>query len=145
MIVFGPHDTLGKWLCERIQYVPTPNLRCMGNVARDGTIRGVVGFDDWNGASCQMHVAGEGYWVTRDFLRHVFAYVFDTAGLNMVIGVVPSGNTRALRFDKHVGFKVVATLEGAHPDGSLVIVSLKREDCRYLERKDGQEINSRAA
>lgn len=145
MIVFGPHDVLGAWLCQRIQYVPTPNLRCLGNITEDGKIIGVVGFDNWNGASCQMHVAGEGNWVSREFLRCTFDYAFNTAKLNVVIGAVPSGNKRALKFDKHVGFTEVASIEGGHPDGSLVILSLRREDCRYLERENGKQIYSRAA
>jgi hypothetical protein len=134
LIVFGPHDVLGAWLCGKIDYAPTRNLRCLANITDDGKILGVVGFDGWNGASCQLHIAGEGNWVTRQFIRCVFDYAFNTAKLKVLFGIVPSGTVQALKFDKHIGFKEIANIQDAHPDGSLYILSMKREDCRYLEK-----------
>lgn len=145
MIQTAHQQILAHWLCERIGYMPTPHLRCIANVSRDGKILGVVGFDGWNGASCQMHVAGEGNWVSRELIRAVFDYVFKTAGLKVVLGLVPSNNERALKFDKHVGFRQVARIDGAHPDGALVVLELRREDCRYLREENGQKVYTRAA
>lgn len=125
--------------------MPTPHLRCIGNVTREGKILGVVGFDGWNGASCQMHVAGEGNWVTRELLRATFEYAFKVAGLKVVLGLVPSGNANALRFDRHIGFSEVARIKDAHPDGELIVLELRRENCRYLREENGQEVYSSAA
>lgn len=138
-------EMLARWLCERIGYMPTPHMRCIGNVTSDGKILGVVGFDGWNGSSCQMHAAGEGNWVSRDLIRATFDYAFNVAGLKVVLGLVPSGNDKALRFDKHVGFSEVARIKDGHPDGDLVILELRRENCRYLRKQDGQEVYSAAA
>lgn len=145
MIQTQHQEILAHWLCERIGYMPTPHLRCIANVTREGKILGVVGFDGWNGASCQMHVAGEGNWVSRELIRAVFDYVFNTSRLNVVLGLVPSGNERALRFDLHVGFKEVARIAGAHPDGALIVLELRKENCRYLRKEHGQEVYPRAA
>lgn len=145
MIQTQHQDILARWLCERIGYMPTPWLRCIGNVSPEGKIRGVVGFDAWNGASCEMHVAGEGHWVTRDLLYATFDYAFNVANLNVVIGMVPSTNKKAIRFDKHVGFKEVARIKDGTPDGDLVIMELRRENCRYLEREHGQQTHAAAA
>lgn len=145
MIQTAHQDVLARWLCERIGYMPTPHIRCIGNVSKTGKILGVVGFDGWNGASCQMHVAGEGNWVSRELIKATFDYAFNVAGLKVVLGLVPSGNDKALRFDRHVGFTEVARIEGGHPDGDLVILQLRREDCRYLRKQDGQKVYSAAA
>lgn len=146
MIQTAHQEILARWLCERIGYMPTPHLRCIGNVTKEGKILGVVGFDGWNGASCQMHVAGEGNWVSKELIRVTFDYVFNVAGLNVLLGLVPSANEKALRFDKHVGFVEVARIEGAHPDGALVVLELRRENCRFLRNKKyGQEVISAAA
>jgi RimJ/RimL family protein N-acetyltransferase len=145
-MVFSNHqELLARWLCERIGLMPTPHLRCIGNVNRDGKILGVVGFDGWNGASCQMHVAGEGNWISRDLIRATFDYAFNVAGLKVVLGLVPSGNEKALRFDKHIGFTEIARIKGGHPDGALVILELRRENCRYLRNEHGQKVYSAAA
>ena len=146
MIFTNHQELLARWLCERIGYMPTPHLRCIANVTSEGKILGVVGFDGWNGASCQMHAAGEGNWVSRELIRATFDYAFNVAGLRVVLGLVPSGNQKALRFNKHVGFSEVLRLKDAHPDGDLVVMELRRENCRYLENEQhGQEVISAAA
>jgi RimJ/RimL family protein N-acetyltransferase len=145
MIQTQHQDILARWLCERIGYVPTPSLRCIANVSPEGKIFGVVGFDGWNGASCQMHAAGEGNWVTRELIYACFDYVFNVAKLKVVLGLVPSGNKKALRFNRHVGFSEVVRLKDGHPDGELVLLQMRRENCRYLRNYDGQEKHSDAA
>jgi hypothetical protein len=104
----------------------------------------VVGYDNFNGSSVMMHSAGEGHWLTPDMLWAAFDYPFNVCQANMVIGLVPSGNTAALRFNKHIGFKTELILEGAHPDGSLVLMTMRRGECRYLTRRKrhGQEVQS---
>lgn len=146
LIVTKNQAELRYWLCNRIGLVPTPNMVCIGIIGADETIKGVVGFDGFNGASVQMHSAGEGNWITRDLLWACFDYPFRVCELNMVIGLVPSGNERAVRFNEHVGFKKAYVLEGAHPDGSLVLMTMTRQECRYLDRKrHGQKIYSSSA
>jgi len=145
MIQTTHQAALARWLCERIGYMPTPYIRCIGNVSSDGRILGVVGFDSWNGASCQMHVAGEGNWLTRELLDATFDYVFNVADLNVVLGLVPASNAKALRFDRHVGFAEVARIKDGTPEGDLVILELRRENCRYLRKEHGKQIESAAA
>jgi RimJ/RimL family protein N-acetyltransferase len=147
-ILYTPEwqETLGWWLCKRIGLVPTSMLTCIGLV-RDGQIIAVVGYDGFNGASCEMHVAAEApNWLSRSFLKVVFDYPFNTCGLNMVVGKVPSGNREALRLDLHLGFKEVLVLDGAHPDGALHILVMRRDDCRWLKLRGehGQEERQRA-
>jgi RimJ/RimL family protein N-acetyltransferase len=103
---------------------------------------GVVGFDGYNGASVMMHVYGEGNWVSRDLLKVAFDYPFNHLNCNLVMGLVPSGNKEALRMNRHLGFKVETTLEGAHPDGALILMVMRREECRWLKmkhRKDAEK------
>jgi len=128
-----PH--LKEWLCDRIGLIPTPDLVCIGNYLND-KLRGVVGYDGYNGASIQMHVAGEGNWFTKDMLYASFDYPFNACDVNMVIGLVPSGNTEAIRFNTHIGFKTAYTLEGAHPDGALILMTMTKQECRYLKQKE---------
>lgn len=123
----------------------TPDFQALGRVV-DGELIGVIGFNHFNGASCQMHMAGERGWATRGFIETAFRYVFLQRSLNMVFGFVPSGNTAALDIDLRVGFRKLMSIPGAHPDGALHILCMRREDCRWLERKKhGQERHSRAA
>lgn len=138
MIHTAHQDLLLRWLFERTGYMPTPWAKAIANVNAEGKILGVVAFDAWNGASCEMHVAGEGNWVTRNLIRACFEYVFKQAGLKVVIGMVPSTNAKALKFDRRIGFSEVARIKDGVPDGDLVVMQLRREDCRYLEQEHEQ-------
>lgn len=138
MIISGPLDSLTTWLCQRIGLVPTPDIRCIGRTARNGHLMAVIGFDGWNGASVEMHVAGEGNWISRDLLFAAFDYPFNVGKVKMVLGRVPSGNFSAVRLNLHLGFRIEHTIRDAHPDGALHIMAMRREDCRWLERANGQ-------
>jgi RimJ/RimL family protein N-acetyltransferase len=133
VIVTAHQDILASWLCKRIELMPTPHIRCIGRVSSDGrTLMAVIGFDGYNGASVQMHVAGEGNWVNREILRAVFDYPFNQMKCNVVLGLVPSGNKAAIRFNEHLGFKLENELHGAHPDGSLLLMTMRRGECRWM-------------
>lgn len=143
MIVTERQDILGTWLCQRIGLIPSTDLVCIGNLGSESRIIGVVGFEGFNGASVRMHSAGEGNWVTRDLLFASFDYPFNRCKLNMVIGLIPSGNVQAIKFNTNLGFRTVLELPGAHPDGSLVVMTMERRECRFLERKKhGRQIES---
>lgn len=142
MVYSDPQLPLRVWLCQRIGLAATENIQCLGSVI-GGRIRGVVGFDNYNGASIQMHSAGEPGWITKDMLWAAFDYPFNVCKVNVILGLVPSGNEVALRFNSHLGFKTKLVLDGAHPDGSLVLMTMERGECRYLNRgRHGQEIRS---
>lgn len=131
MIVTHDQTLLSVWLCRKIGYTPTPDLRCIGNVLNH-KLMGVVGYDMYNGASIMMHSAGEGNWLTKQMLHAVFDYPFRVCKVNMVIGLVPSGNEQAIRFNHHIGFRINTVLDGAHPDGALYVMTMRREECRFL-------------
>ena len=133
MITQRHHDYLVHWLCERIGYTPSPNMKCLGSVdSTDTILRGVVGYDGLNGASVVMHMAGEPGWIDKSMLHAAFDYPFNEMGVNQVLAFVPSGNEAALDINRRLGFEVVTELEGAHPDGSLFVMRMTRDNCKWL-------------
>lgn len=146
MLTSADQVRLTDWLCQRIGYEPTQHMRVIAREDVNGRIIGAVGFDRWNGKSCEMHCAGEGNWLSRELLGAIFRYPFEVAGCSVVLAIVDSANERALRLNEHAGFERVATIEGGHPDGDLVIMQMRREKCRWIQEvKDGQEVESAAA
>jgi RimJ/RimL family protein N-acetyltransferase len=53
--------------------------------------------------------------------------------VNKIIGVVDSTNLDALKFDRHIGFKDEAIIKDAGKHGDLVILSMTKNNCKYLE------------
>ena len=127
---------LREWLCAAIGLEATKDLVCIGSVV-DGELRGVVGYDMYNGSSIAMHVAGKPGWLNRELLRVCFDYPFNICKVNVILGFVPSGNKEALRFNKHLGFTEDLVIPGGHPDGALSIMTMRRENCRYLGENRG--------
>lgn len=124
---------LAEFLCPQIGMDARPDdLRLIGR-ERDGRIVGAVGFCNWTARAVEMHCAGIGQWLTRGLLRAAFRYPFVLAGKAVVIATVGSGNDRALRLNRHLGFREDGRIEGAHTDGALVIMSMRRAECRWLE------------
>lgn len=128
-IVTGEDERVGTWVCAKTGGCYTEGATI--GLEQDGELVAGVIVDNWNGASAQMHVAGEGNWLNREFLLFCFDYVFRQLNLNVVIGVVSSDNAKALRFDRHLGFKEIAKIPKGHPAGDLVILTMTKEDCRY--------------
>lgn len=141
----SPTAVLWEFLSKRIGIPYSTDFVALGRV-REGQLLGVVGYNNFTGTSCHMHMAGEeGRWFSREFLYEAFRYPFETLGLTMVFGVVPSGNIRALRIDAKLGFRELIYIPGAHPDGGIHILQMKREECRWLRKRDGKEVNAEAA
>ena len=126
-------DVLATWLCKRIGLTPTPAIQCIGRLNAAGNVIGVVGYDGFNGASVQMHVAGDGNWISRQLLWAAFDYPFNVMHCNVVLGLIPSGNAEALKLNEHLGFQVDTVLPHAHPDGALVVMTMYRDGCRWLK------------
>lgn len=134
-----PPMVLHDWLNKRVGVPWSADFRALARVV-DKKIVGVVGYEGFTGRAVRMHMAGEGKnWINREFLRTAFRYPFVTLGLPMVFGVIPSGNKAALELDRKLGFTELMYVEGAHPDGGLHFMQMKREDCRFLEMEHEQK------
>lgn len=132
MLTTYDQGTLAQWLCEKIGLMPTPHIVCIGSLSSEHRLRGVVGYDSFNGASCTMHMAGEPGWIDKSMLHAAFDYPFNVMGCNQVLAFIPSDNLVALDIDRRLGFKLVCELDGAHPDGSLFLMRMRREECKWL-------------
>ena len=130
---------VGPWTTQRLGCGWFPDAVAaigLAEVTPEGPVlvAGVL-FSDYNQASIQMHVAAEpgARWMTKAYLGFCFHYAFTQAKVNKVLGYVGSGNVAAQRFDEHIGFRKEAVIQGAHPDGDLIIYSMTKEQCPWLK------------
>lgn len=104
--------------------------------SRDGELLGGVIFRGFTGASIAMHVAGFApRWINNNMLWIAFDYPFNQLKVSKVVGEIHSRNRRALDFDLKLGFKEEARIADIYPDGDLLIVSMRRDQCRWLKLK----------
>jgi RimJ/RimL family protein N-acetyltransferase len=133
------HSRIGPWVAQKLgaDWVPEATATVgLVDIAEDGSERIVAGamFSDYNKASIQIHIAGEpgSRWLTRAFLGFCFKYAFNQAGVGKLLSFIGSKNEASFRFCAHLGFRLEARIESAHPDGALLIYSMTPDQCRWL-------------
>ncbi|HLL28959.1 MAG TPA: GNAT family protein [Xanthobacteraceae bacterium] len=100
----------------------------------DGVLRGGVIYHNFTGASIEMHQAAfSKHWITRDMLWVCFHYPFAKLGVKKVFGLTPSSNPKVIELNKKLGFTIETVVGEVFPDGDLVVMSMKRDDCRWLK------------
>lgn len=132
-VIYDQADRVGRWVCERTGGLWSPvDSSALGLEHAGELVAGAI-YDSFNGASIRVHLAGDGgSWLNREFLRAGFRYPFLQLRVRKLIGLVDSSNTRAIRFDEHIGFRLEAVVKDAAPHGDLLIYTMRREECRHL-------------
>lgn len=131
MLCLDSH-VVGPWVCQRAggQWVEGSGA-AIGWVSKGRLTAGVL-YCEWNGANVVVHMAGEGNFLTRKYLYTIFDYPFNQLKVKRVTLPIASSNKKAIRFVKHLGFELEATLQDAHPSGDLLLFKMTRDECRWL-------------
>lgn len=105
--------------------------------AHTGLLIGVVGYNGFNGNVCMMHCAGDGNWISRDFLRQAFAYPFVQLKLSYLFATVAATNHRAMKLNRHLGFEVLHRLPDGWKDGEdMILMRMRRNQCRWIKERE---------
>ena len=134
--LFKPLDTMEEWLWFKDK---THVLRCedsQGIMAynEQGIIQAAAIFDSFSPDGCSVHWAIENPMVLRHkFLQAIAYHLFVTCKRERIFGLVPSNNTKALKFDHNVGMREVARIPHAMGEGiDYIIMTMTKAECRWL-------------
>jgi RimJ/RimL family protein N-acetyltransferase len=134
-VVTDNQDYLRGWITGVLGMQFSPYATFIGQEI-DGEVKAVVAFDNILDKSCEMHTAAiVTNWISKDLLWACFDYPFNILKVKVILATVASTNTEALKLDRHLGFVDKAYIEDAHIDGDLVILAMRRENCRWLDIK----------
>ena len=95
---------------------------------------GMVILDSWTENSVQAHikVTNKMCMRTGGLLNEVARYVYDVAGMGLMMGFLRSDNPKAIEFDKKLGFIVEHIVKDGYAVGvDCVILSMTRDQCNY--------------
>ena len=133
-------DILGPWAWELMGsgIWSSTGRSAVGEVDDSGTPLWAVVYDHYEPhGSIQLHIAIDNpKYVTRRAIQAVFEYPFYQLGVKKVLGIVNSTNEAALTFDMRLGFTVEAIISDAYDMGSMYILSMTQEQCRWLRGQD---------
>lgn len=133
--IIAGHD-VGRWVYARVGGIYHPEASASIGLERGGEIVAGVVFYNWNGVSAMASIAAVSP-LSRGFLGAIFRYPFVVGKLNQIIVTIASYNARSLRLAARMGFTEQARLPDAHPDGDLILMVLRRENCRFLGARYG--------
>ena len=141
-IVTENQSYLREWLSEVGKYDYSQNTACIGQ-EKDSKLIAVVGYNNFLPNSCQMHIASmDVLWPTKDFLFAVFDYPFNKLKVKVIIAPICKDNVKSLNLCRKLGFEQVADIPYGHPDGDLIVVAMKRNQCKWLQQGESNGFNS---
>ena len=128
---------LRDWLSEVGKFEYPQETACIGQ-EKDGKLIAVLGYNNLTPNSCQIHVAStDVYWLNKDLLFAIFDYPFNKLGVKVILAPIYKGNTKSLNLCRKLGFEQVADIPYGHPEGDLIVVAMKRNQCRWLQQGEG--------
>ena len=122
-----------SWLTSRSGCAFTNTLRGIEAIDEHGRVHGAIGFDGWMGNAAQMHIALDNPASLRSLLRPAFHYLFNQVGKDVAIGLIPAHNHRSIGLSTSAGFHETYRLkDGAAPGDDMVLLEMRKEDCRWI-------------
>lgn len=102
----------------------------------------MVVMDSWTWNSVQIHQIVINPLVLRHgFFEEVADYVFNVAEREIMIGLVPSDNDKALSMNKKIGFEEVARIkDGVNFGIDIVILQMHKTQCKFWTERDASPI-----
>jgi hypothetical protein len=124
-------------LLEHAGVQPCGDFQALFWVGEDNHIEWVIGYTAFIGKTCQMHMVNlKGGYTPKGLLFGAFDYPFNFLGLEKAFGIVNSLNTKAMEYDKKLGFKEAIRFPGMHCDGGdLVVFEMNKADCRWIRER----------
>jgi hypothetical protein len=132
------------WLIERVGCFLTPAAKGVKVVDGNGVTKALVAFDRWTYNCAEAHIAIDEPMALRTLCKEAFPWYFAQRGV--LLGIVRGSNAKALRLDRHLGFREqTRILDGVAVGEDLVILRMRREDCRWLKNSDVRPLRGSVA
>lgn len=134
-IINDDYDRCRTWMAENGQGDCSDMMVLIG-LETHGEITAVFAYNCFYGKTCQQHVAiKKGAYIPRRFVHYVYYYPFETVNAHTLIAVLQENNADIVKLAKHAGFEEVYRIDGGFEDCDLIILTLKKSDCRFLNYK----------
>ena len=134
---FEAKQRAAEILLEHVGVQPCGDLQALFWVDEENKIEWVIGYTAFIGKTCHMHMVNlKGGYTPKGLLFGAFDFPFNYLGIEKAIGVLNSLNTKAVEYDKKLGFTEIVRLEGMHDDGGdLIVMEMNKADCRWIKER----------
>lgn len=131
-VVTDNQEYMKAWLQRMLGQKFNEEARFIGQ-EKDGNLVAVVAFTNFITNACAMHIASVGEnWMSRDLLWACFDYPFIKLEKKVILATMEASNEEAIKLNRHLGFQEKAVIKDAHENGDLMIMSMSKEDCKWI-------------
>jgi RimJ/RimL family protein N-acetyltransferase len=136
VIVTEPQEVLREWISKKLNQNFPVDSTFIGQI-KENKLVAVIGYCNFVGKSCAIHIASEGsHWMSRKLLWASFDYPFNKLEKKVIVTALDANNQKAVRLNRHLGFNIEAVIKDAHENGDLMIMTMRKENCRFLKTKE---------
>lgn len=138
MSLITDFGTVSRWIAPRAECtIPAEKAAAIGWVGEKDLTAGVM-YEDFTGTSVRATIAVDPPGsLTKGFVYAMFEYPFITLGAEKMIACVERANIRSLELMPRLGFVEEAILTDVYPSGDMVIFTMTRTECKWLEDYHG--------
>lgn len=118
-------------ICAALGYSPGALAQSIACLDENNELLAGTVYDHYNSSVVSAHILVRGM-PSREWWVAIFDYPFNVLGVNKIIGQVSSTNSMAQKLDEHFGFVEEARISGYYPDGDLIVYTMTRDQCKFL-------------
>lgn len=131
-VLLGEDGLVRAFVAERLGEGFSPTARAIGSV-RGGRLVGGVIYDNYRDGWIEMSCAGEPGWLSKGRLAVIFAYPFLQLGCRGVFALVRRRNAKSRKLVEGLGWRRPYGVPEGFKDDDMVIYTMLRRECRWLE------------
>lgn len=129
-MVEGPE--IGAYVGSRLGITIEPPFKAFGFLTDDKKPMCAFVFSNFNDANMEMTVVAERGRVTRQVMRYIFNYVFNTSKCRRLTVRTKRRNKLVLQLAPRLGFKYECIAKHYFPDDDAVVFRMLKSECRFL-------------
>ncbi len=125
-------EEIGAYVGSRLGVTICPPFQAIGFLTDDKKPLAAFVFNDFNYSNMEMTIVAEPGGITRQVIRYVANYAFNTSKCRRLTVRTKKRNKRILQLAPRYGFKYECIAKHFYPDDDAVVFRMLREDCRFL-------------
>lgn len=123
---------IGEYVGSRLGVTISPPFQAIGFLTDDKRPLSAFVFNDFNSANIEMTIVAEPGGITRQVIRYVANYVFNTSKCRRLTVRTKRRNKLVLKLAPRYGFKYECIAKHYFNDDDAVVFRMLREECRFL-------------
>jgi hypothetical protein len=132
--------TVATWVANMADADPRLTVGAVGWLRDDDLTCGAF-YENYTRRSITATIAiAPGAVVPKKFLRAIFHYPFVQLSCEKIVALIAENNWKSQNLVEKMGFVKEAVVTDYYPEGDLFIYSMTKQQCRFLEKDNGQEL-----